>query len=300
MNDPASLDQAVSGAAAIINCAGPFIDTTTPVIEAALRSGIHYLDVAAEQPAVLAVFDRFAEAARNVGIVIVPSMAFFGGLGDLLATAAMGDWAVADEICIAVALDSWQPTRGTRLTGQRNPGQHFNFSNNRLERGDPSPARIWNFPAPFGPQGVEGLSLAETILISRHLHTPEIRAYINVAPLSDIRDPDTPVPTAADESGRSSQVFLVDVVTQRGSEKRRILARGRDIYAFTAPLVVEAVERILDGRVCGSGALAPGETFDSTDFLRALTPEYLTFEPDANRAASDGDEVRYRTRVPPL
>src|SRR5262245_48699640 len=44
MNDPASLDHAISGAAAVINCAGPFIDTAAPVIEAALRSGIHYLD----------------------------------------------------------------------------------------------------------------------------------------------------------------------------------------------------------------------------------------------------------------
>jgi hypothetical protein len=278
MNDPASLDQAVCGAAAIINCAGPFIDTTAPVIEAALRSGIHYLDVAAEQPAVLAVFERFAEAARNVGIVIVPSMAFYGGLGDLLATAAMGDWAVADEICVAVALDSWQPTRGTRLTGQRNPGQHFNFSNSRLERGDPPPARVWNFPAPFGSQDVEGLSLAETVLISWHLQTPEIHAYMNVAPLSDIRNPDTPVPTAVDESGRSSQVFLVDVIVRRGSEKRRMLARGRDIYAITAPLVVEATERVVKGLAKTTGVVAAGEIFDARDFLRSLSPAHLSFE----------------------
>lgn len=278
MDDPASLDRAVSGAAAIINCAGPFLDTATPVIEAALRAGIHYLDVAAEQPAVLAVFDRFAEAARAAGIVIVPSMAFYGGLGDLLATAAMGDWAAADEICVAVALNSWQPTRGTRLTGRRNPDRHFNFSNNQLERGDPPPARRWNFPAPFGSQDVEGLSLAETILISQHLQTSEIRAYINAAPLADIRNPDTPAPTAADESGRSSQVFLVDVMVRKGSEERRMSTRGRDIYAFTAPLVVEAVERLLDGRARGSGVLTPGQAFDSTDFLRALVPEYLTFE----------------------
>jgi len=54
-------------------------------------------------------------------------MVFYGGLGDPLATEAMERWAAADEICIAVALDSWQPTRGTRLTGQRNAGQHFIF-----------------------------------------------------------------------------------------------------------------------------------------------------------------------------
>jgi hypothetical protein len=28
----------------------------------------------------------------------------------------------------------------------------------------------------------------------------------------------------------------------------------------------------------GTVALAPGETFDSTDFLEVLAPEYLTFE----------------------
>jgi hypothetical protein len=52
----------------------------------------------------------------------------------------------------------------------------------------------------------------------------------------------------------------------------------RDIYAFTAPLVVEAAQRILDGAAEGVGVLAPGEMFDAPDFLRALAPEHLTFE----------------------
>src|SRR5262249_49569278 len=150
VDDPASLDRAVSGVVAVINCAGPFIDTAAPVIEAALRAGIHYLDVAAEQAAVLAVFERFADAAGDAGVV-APAMAFYGGLGDLLATAAMGDWAAVDEICIAIALDSWNPTRGTRLTGQRNPGQRFVFSNNRLERAGPPAPRMCPFPPPLRP-----------------------------------------------------------------------------------------------------------------------------------------------------
>jgi hypothetical protein len=44
-------------------------------------------------------------------------MAFFGGLGDLLATAALGDWTAADEISIAYGLDSWKPTLGTKAAG---------------------------------------------------------------------------------------------------------------------------------------------------------------------------------------
>jgi len=67
VDDPASLDRALSGAMTVINCAGPFIDTAGPVIDAALRASIHYLDVAAEQAAVLTVFERFASAARDAG-----------------------------------------------------------------------------------------------------------------------------------------------------------------------------------------------------------------------------------------
>src|SRR5260370_17039076 len=119
----------------------------------------------------------------------------------------MGEWDAADEIGVAVAPDRWTPTLGTRLTGQRNPGRHFIFSNSRLERTDPPPARKWNFPPPFGEQDVVGLSLAETITISRHLQTPEIRVYINLAPITDIRHPDTPAPTPPAASGPSSHIF---------------------------------------------------------------------------------------------
>jgi hypothetical protein len=280
VDDPASLDQAISGAAAVINCAGPFLDTATPVIEAALRARIHYLDVTAEQPAALAAFERFAAAARNAGVVIAPAMAFYGGLGDLLATAAMGEWSAADEICIAVALDSWQPTLGTRLTGKRNTGRRFVFSNNRLEfLADPPPTGTWNFPSPFGTQDVVSLPLAETITISRHLQTSEIRSYMNLAPLADLRDPETPAPTAADESGRSAQIFLMDVTARRGSEERRATARGRDIYAITAPLVVEATGRLHDGRFFKrSGVAAAGEIFDARDFLESLSSEHFSLE----------------------
>jgi hypothetical protein len=274
VDDPASLDRAISGAAAVINCAGPFIDTAAPIIEAAIRERIHYLDVTAEQRPVLDAYDRFADTARGAGVVIAPAMAFYGGLDDLLATAAMGDWPDADEICIAIALDSWKPTRGTRLTGKRNTGRRFVFSNNELEfLADPAPRRAWDFPAPFGTQDVVGFGYSEIITISRHLRTPEIHAFMNLAPIKDLRNPDTPEPVAADESGRSSQIFLMEAVARRGSEERRAIARGRDIYAITAPIVVEAAERILDGRFKATGVVAAGEIFDAQDFLRSLRPD---------------------------
>ena len=109
-----ALDLALHGADTVINCAGPFAATATPVIESAIRVGIPYLDVTAKLEVVTGTFAGYGEA----GIPIVPAVAFYGGLGDLLATAAMGDWPVADHLTIAYALSSWRPTPGTRATGR--------------------------------------------------------------------------------------------------------------------------------------------------------------------------------------
>jgi hypothetical protein len=211
--------------------------------------------------------------------VIAPAMAFYGGLADLLATVAMGDWPAADEICVAYALDSWKPTPGTRLTGQRNTGRRFVFSNNKLEFvADPPPKRMWEFPPPIGAQEVVSLCLSEIITISRHLLAPEVHAFINLQPIRDLHDPDTPAPTAADESGRSLQTFMVDVIAQRGGENRRVVARGRDIYAITAPIVVEAAQRVVTGLAKRTGVAAAGEIFDARDFLESLSPAHLSLE----------------------
>jgi hypothetical protein len=97
-----------------------------------LRARIHYLDVTAEQASAAATFERFGAAAREVGVVVLPAMGFYGGLGDLLATAAMGDWDSADEMRVGIALDSWWPTPGTRITGQRNTFRRLVIADGKL------------------------------------------------------------------------------------------------------------------------------------------------------------------------
>lgn len=295
IDDPASLDRAIAGASAVINCAGPFLDTAAAIVEACLRAGVHYLDVAAEQPAALAVFEQYGERAREAGVVLVPAMAFYGGLADLLATAAMGDWPEADAIEIATSLDSWRPTLGTRRTGERNTARRLTFTHGRLEPlADPAPTRVWRFSGPVGMQDVTAVHMTEIVTISRHLKTSEVRAWMNLAPLADLRDPSTPSPVAADESGRSDQTFLVEAVVRRGDRERRASARGRDIYAVTAPLVVEAASRIIAGKVSRRGAFAPGEIFDPQDFLAALTPKFLAYEvsPPEAPATAGGREAQ--------
>jgi len=282
IDDPPSLDRAFAGAAAVINCAGPFLDTADAVAAAALRARAHYFDVTAEQGSALATFDRFGNAARKAGVVAVPAMSFFGGLGDLLATAAMRDWKTADAMGIGIALDSWHPTPGTRITGKRNTARRLVIVNGTLTPQTlPASEATWDFPEPFGRQNVTEVPFSEVVLIARHLRVLELHTYLNNTPLHDLRDAKTPPPVAADKKGRSAQTFAVDVVIQKGGTTRRAHVLGRDIYAFSAVFVVEAAMRILDGKAEGRGAFAPGELFNARDFLRALVPEHLSFEIDS-------------------
>jgi hypothetical protein len=66
-------------------------------------------------------------------------------------------------------------------------------------------------------------------------------------------------------------------VVRSGVTERRAVASGQDIYAVTAPLVVEALDRVLSGRTRTVGVASAGELFDAPDFLRALS-SHVTVE----------------------
>ena len=289
VEDPDALRRAVAGTGAIINCAGPFLDTALPLARAAVEAGAHYLDVTAEQPVVQALYRDLDAPARAAGVTVVPAMAFYGGLADLLVTAALGGGTRADEVEVAIGLDRWWPTAGTRVTGARNTAARLVIRDGALtELDSPAPSGTWSYPPPLGDQSVVQVPFSEVITIDRHLDVGELRSYLNTASLEDLRDTATPAPTPTDEHGRSAQRFAVDVVVRHGADTRRISATGRDIYAVTAPIVVEGAVRLLDGRHRGPGAAAPGEAFDAADLL-------ATLERDASAITVRSDRQRFAT-----
>ncbi len=269
-NDPASLEQAFAGCAVVINCAGPFLDTAAPVALAALRAGCHYIDVTAEQPSAQASFAELDAPAREAGRVVIPAAAFYGGLADLLASALASEGEI-DEITVAIALDRWWPTEGTRKTGQRNQAPRVVVKGGRLAPLLPS-AEVpdWLFSAPLGRQTMVELPFSEIITLAHHLKVGEIRSLLNRSALADIRDASTPPPKAADDSGRSAQRFELVMRLVQGCMTRTAGVRGQDIYAVTAPIVTEVALRLLAPWYRRSGALAVAEAVDPVDLLRSL------------------------------
>lgn len=275
VDDPAALDRALAGVAAVINCAGPFAVTAGPVIEAALRAGIPYLDVAAEIEANLDTFAHFGDRARAAGATVVPAMAFYGGLGDLLVSAVLAGETRADEVHVGYGLSSWQPTAGTRAAGvvssQRRDGRRVRYQDGRLQYHDAEPTTLtWDFPAPIGPRTVLAeFTMADVVTLPSHLDVGEVCTYMTTEAARDLAAPDTSTPAAGGQ-GRLAETFVVEVLVRDKGTERRAVARGRDIYAVTAPLVVEAVRRVLAGETRAVGVASAGEIFDPADFLRVL------------------------------
>jgi hypothetical protein len=297
IDDTEALQRAFAGCSVVINCAGPYLDTADPVIVAALRAHCSYIDLSAEQAATRSVFDTWDHTARAHGRTVIPAVGFYGGLADLLASALVAV-APADEITIAIALDRWWPTAGTRRTGERNRAPRVVVEDGQIVA---MPTRAtsweWTFDAPFGIQRMLELPFSEIITITRHIQLRHLRSYLNETALDDVRNPATPPPTAVDAQGRSAQRFAMDVIASGPGGKRRASARGQDIYAVSAPIVVEAAARLLDPEFAHRGALALGQAFDARDFLSALAPVHLAIEFDPDCSPRTSRKLRHATQA---
>ena len=187
-----------------------------------------------------------------------------------MASSLASDGAI-DDITVAIALDHWWPTAGTRKTGARNQVPRMVVRNGSIAPLLPSSDPIdWTFSPPLGTQPMVELPFSEIVTMAQHLKSGTIRSLLNRTALDDIRDAATPPPDAVDDSGRSAQRFeLVVRVKQHGTTKTAGV-RGQDIYAVTAPIVIDAALLLLAPDYRRSGGLALAEAVDPVELLGTL------------------------------
>jgi short subunit dehydrogenase-like uncharacterized protein len=75
LQDPHQIEQGLNDTAVVLHCAGPFIHTFEPMVEACLQTGTHYLDLTGEIPVYEALAVRDAEV-KACGIMILPGAGF--------------------------------------------------------------------------------------------------------------------------------------------------------------------------------------------------------------------------------
>ena len=73
--DPTVVRKQISGHKLVLHCAGPFSRTSSPMVDACLAEGVHYLDITGEISVFEAVHQKDAEA-RRADVVLLPGAGF--------------------------------------------------------------------------------------------------------------------------------------------------------------------------------------------------------------------------------
>ena len=116
LDDPAGTARGIGGMAAVLHCAGPFVRTSKPMVEACLAAGAHYLDITGEIAVFEPILGRRGEDARRAGVALLPGVGFDVVPSDCLAARLARELPDATELTLAFASDGGGISRGTLKT----------------------------------------------------------------------------------------------------------------------------------------------------------------------------------------
>ncbi|MEZ5726589.1 MAG: saccharopine dehydrogenase NADP-binding domain-containing protein [Burkholderiaceae bacterium] len=117
IDDAAGLRALLQPASVVLHCAGPFVDTSAPMVQACLDTGTHYVDITGEPPVFAACHDRDAEA-RTKGVMLLPGAGFDVVPTDCLSGLLKQRLPDATHLTLAF-MSSGGLSRGTMRTGSR-------------------------------------------------------------------------------------------------------------------------------------------------------------------------------------
>ena len=121
VDDPGATDLALHGVAVVLNAAGPFMNTASPMIDACIRAGAHYLDLSGEWPVFAMAQDRGADAMA-AGIMLMPGVGFAVVVSDCLAAHAVRHAPETSLLRFAIGLPE-VVSRGTLRSALRTFGR---------------------------------------------------------------------------------------------------------------------------------------------------------------------------------
>jgi short subunit dehydrogenase-like uncharacterized protein len=275
------------GVGLVLHCAGPFSQTSRPMVDACLAARAHYLDVTGEVEVFEGIFARDAEA-RDRGVVLLPGTGFDVVPSDCLAVRLQLDLPSATELLLAFA------PRGRSSPGTLKTSIEALPRGGLVRRG----GKLVRVPAahevrtiPFGdrPRLAMAIPWGDVATAYRSTRIPDITVFMAARPaavraarLSRFFAPLlglAPVQTflkkrvekqvrgPSAEERRTGSVQLWG----RASDGSRALQRTMQVpdgYAFTAEAALACTLRVLgDGR--GPGASTPALAFGA-DFVLGL------------------------------
>ncbi|MHA6768946.1 saccharopine dehydrogenase family protein [Sphingobium ummariense] len=276
LGDPAAIDAALSGVTVLLNCAGPFLRTAEPLMRAAVRNGVHYLDIAAELDS-YRLAERLDEEAAARGVMLLPGSGGSVAMLGCLAARAIENVPEVARIRIALMV-SGPMSRGSAISATENVTVDcLAREGGVLVPSDPAALHEFDFGS--GPAASFPLTLPDLITIWRETQVPNIETFVHVTgsafpggSLSALPDGPTEAERAANRYAAVAEVTAADGTVTR---HRLQTVNG---YTFTPMAAAEAARRVLAGQT-RPGFQTPAGLFGS-GFAETIADSSITSIPN--------------------
>ena len=269
------------GTRTVLHCAGPFVRTSRPMVEACLAAGANYLDITGEIAVFESVLKRDAEA-RQAGVVLLPGIGFDVVPTDCLALQLKESLPDATHLDLAFVAEGGGWSRGTLATMIESLPHAGAMRRNGRIVPLPLAAEVLEIELPIGRRTVMSIAWGDIATAFRTTAIPNIRTFTGV-PARSVRRlrrlrPLLPLagwrpakrllqawvrrtvtgPTAAQRDAGRSWIWG-SARNAQGESVTRCFATAEG-YALTARTAVEGMLRVARGAV-DAGAWTPARAF---------------------------------------
>ncbi|SFH63068.1 saccharopine dehydrogenase family protein [Albimonas pacifica] len=247
LDDPGAVDAGLAGVSVLLNCAGPFPRTAGPLMRGALRSRVHYLDIAAELDS-YELAEALDAEARAAGVMLLPgsggSVAMLGSLAGVAARHVAAPRKVGVALHVAGAM-----SRGSAVSASQNlTARTLARVDGVLVERDPSQGAAFDFgsgPAPCFPA-----TLPDLVTIWRSTGAADVETFVHVSGAAFPRGGLADMPAGPTEAERGANRYQASVIVT-GADGRSVRAVLDTVngYSFTPLAAAEAARRVLAGEV---------------------------------------------------
>jgi short subunit dehydrogenase-like uncharacterized protein len=176
------LDHLLAGRTLVLNAAGPFSATATPIMSACLRAATHYLDIGGDLSVLEAQFPR-AEEFRAAGLMALLAVGFDVVPSDFAARCA-ADRVAADEIHLGISCPLSMSKGSSKASVEELHRGQLILSKSRLRKVNAA-TRYATFDFGAGPRQCIAVTWGDLISVPVSTGVDSVRVYFEAT--ADIR-----------------------------------------------------------------------------------------------------------------
>jgi len=277
----------LSGVQAVLHCAGPFTQTSEPMVNACLAAGVHYLDITGEIGVFESIMARNAEAVQR-GVMLLPGVGFDVVPTDCLAAMLKQRMPDAEELWLAFYSPRGEVSRGTLKTMIEGIGEGGAIRRDGKIVRVPLAWDVREIPFSIGTRTAMTIPWGDVATAYHTTGIPNIRVYNAASPkaIKRVKLMQKMLPVLglrpvrrvlqkfanrtagpSEESRTKGRTYLWGRVA-RGDREITMTMSTPEGYLFTVRSSLDAMERVLQNPKAGS--FTPARAFGA-DFVNTIS-----------------------------